>query len=396
MRKLSSEPNFKIYQEHGAIFPLQPLKVEKGATVAVVLLDFGEPQSLEEIGCYVRAVEAPLSEKKEATVVTHFWTQWKHKRHIQNMIQHQHTNFEIVGTGKPFSRAKRNLQKTLADRLERHPDAGKNVSYKVYISNTFGANNHLETIHLLQKSGIRDVVLLPLFPHFSPQTTGRLLKSWQEALEQCQCQFSSTLIHEFALAPAYIEALSHRIDEGLQRFDRSYRQDIPLIFATPHQGSDASCRIGTTLIQASINAIEKLRHENRVHRSVNYRACGSMLNANVCSFNKMFKESLNQGQSRLLIVPMGFITDHYQTYVTLDGCYRKEAEQAGIRQYELTTALNCQSEFVEALAKLVQDSVFINARPSFSWIMQSVNNAEIPIRVWPEDKPANIIQHIAS
>jgi ferrochelatase len=64
-----------------------------------------------------------------------------------------------------------------------------------------------------------------------------------------------------------------------------------------------------------------------------------------------------QGINDVLVVPISFVSEHIETLYELDILYRHVAEEVGLRHYRRVPALNCEPDFIDALASLVEREV---------------------------------------
>jgi len=60
-----------------------------------------------------------------------------------------------------------------------------------------------------------------------------------------------------------------------------------------------------------------------------------------------------RGVSRVLVIPISFVTDHVETLAGIDIEARALARHLGIAQFELMPVLNDSATFIRALADLV-------------------------------------------
>jgi ferrochelatase len=60
-----------------------------------------------------------------------------------------------------------------------------------------------------------------------------------------------------------------------------------------------------------------------------------------------------QGATRVLVVPLSFVSDHSETLYEIDIQYRQLAAEAGVRTFARMASLNDSPTFIRALADLV-------------------------------------------
>jgi ferrochelatase len=202
--------------------------------------------------------------------------------------------------------------------------------------------------------GVDQVVLLPLYPHWSKTTSGSSIAYWHALEEAGEIpSWPTTSVFEYAAHPKYVQAVSERIDEALQRFPSGLRDDVHLLFSgygtstrevTEH-GDPYRCHLRTT-----VEEVMNLREDDRAHDVAFQGGDG---------FTKWLSPSTSEVLERLgsghappvLVVPISYLTDHVETHYELDIAVREEAEAAGIDHFEVSSGLNAHPLLVEALAE---------------------------------------------
>lgn len=194
----------------------------------------------------------------------------------------------------------------------------------------------------------KQVVLLPLYPHYSRTTTGSSLKAIQKALPK---GLEVLEVRDYHDDPTYIQAVVERIREGLARFPHPER--VHLLFSAhgvpvsvirkgdPYQEQiERTCRlIGQQFANAS-----SLAYQSRV---------GPEKWLEPSSETVIFRLAWH-GVQEMLVVPVSFVSDHSETLYEIDVTYRALAEELGVTQFELMPALNDSPTFIQALAGCVQ------------------------------------------
>ncbi|PSQ87553.1 MAG: ferrochelatase, partial [Bacteroidetes bacterium QH_2_63_10] len=163
----------------------------------------------------------------------------------------------------------------------------------------------------------------------------------------------TTAVVEYAANPKYVQALSERIDEALQRFPRSVRDEVALVFSahdtvlpTRRKRTDSYC----CLVHSTVEQVMRLRGRDRPFHT----AFQSMIGPNRWlspSTPDTLTTLAGQGHRSVLVVPITFVTDHVNTAYGLDVELRSAAESQGIDHFEVTAGLNTHPLFIEALGE---------------------------------------------
>ena len=336
----------------GAYYSSKPLTVERGDTVGVVMLNLGGPNTVEDVKPFLynlfmdpAIIDIPVGGRARHLLC----------RMISSLRSKSvGRDYEVIGGGSPINRLTREQADSLEQRLNAEVGDEADVTFRTYIAMRYWHPFSEEAAAQMQKDGVDKVLLLPLYPQYSKTTTGSSLVYWWQ-LEQAGeiPQWPTTYVFEYAANPKYIQALSERIDEGLQRFSKRTRADVPLLFSahgTPlkemKERRDPYC----CLIHSTVDRVMTYRgHDHPYH--VAFQSKVGPAKWLTPSTPDKLEEMAHDGDRSVLVVPVAFVTEHIETSYELDIEVREEAEVAGIQHYEVMPALNSHPLFIEALAE---------------------------------------------
>ncbi len=217
-----------------------------------------------------------------------------------------------------------------------------------------------EAVRQLNGAPLDELVLLPLYPHYSRATTGSSLKEWGRHYQPARPPLPLHVIEQYYNHPLYIEALAEKIGLGLAHFDRP--ADIHLIFSA--HGLPVSLIERGDPYQRQVEATVRLVLER-----------GAWPNAHtLCYQSKVGRqkwlepsltetiERLARGASkRMLVIPISFVTEHIETLHEINIEAREEAARLGVEQFKMMPALGDSPRFIAALADLVLRAVGVEA-----------------------------------
>ena len=322
--------------------------------IGVVLLNLGGPDSLEAVEPFLYnlfrdpdIIDFPgsfLFRKRLAKIIS---------RRRAPMVEKQYAK---IGGKSPLKDHTLRQAALLEERLNEHFPARVLAAMRYWHPSTE------ETLDELEREGIKKVILLPLYPQYSKATTESSVKEWemQVAKRGNAVSIDTHLIESYHDFPHYIDAFVERINEGLTRFPDSERHQAHLVFSahgTPmklvRQGDPYSGHIKET-----VAAIMNSGGYRQAH-SLCYQSKVGPLKWLEPSTPDMIERLASEGVKNMLIVPVAFASDHLETLFELGIEYRRVANEAGVKQYEVTTGLNDSPLFIDALARLVFDTVGI-------------------------------------
>lgn len=336
----------------GEYFSSDPLQVEKGETVGVVLLNLGGPNRREDVApfLYNLFMDPAIIDIPVGGIFRH----WLCRIIASRRSQHVGRDYEVIGGGSPINRLTREQARSLEERLTREYGQKAGVAFKTYMAMRYWHPFSEEAAEQMQRDGVDKVILLPLFPQYSKTTTGSGLVYWNALQEAGEIpSWDTTYVAEYAANPKYVQAVSERIDEALQRFPKKVRGDTHLLFSahgTPlkemKERHDPYC----CLIHSTVDRVmEQRAHDHPYHVSFQSKV-GPMEWLTPSTLDKV-TQLANDGVGALVVIPIAFVTDHIETAFELDVELREEAEEAGIAHFEVTSGLNCHPLFIDALAE---------------------------------------------
>lgn len=337
----------------GEFFSSEPISIEKGDRVGVVLLNLGGPFKTSDVKpfLYNLFMDPAILDIPVNGFFRHLLSRFIAKTRSKKVAK----DYEEIGGGSPINR----LTKEQAEHLEKHLNerygAQSGVSFHTYIAMRHWHPMSEEAARRMKNDGINKVVLLPLYPHYSKTTTGASLMYWWMLEKENEIpKWPTTFAYEYAANPKYLQAINERIDEGLQRFPREIRNDVQLVFSahgTPvremkERGDPYCC-----LIHSTVEQVMKDRTDGRGFHVAFQSKVGPAEWLTPGTPNKL-KELAENGVKSVLVVPIAFVSDHIETAFELDIEVREEAEGFGLQHYEVTSGLNSHPLFIEALGEV--------------------------------------------
>ena len=263
--------------------------------------------------------------------------------------------YEAIGGGSPLPGMTRRqaaaLQAALNARLDSHADARGAGSVRVRPGFLYSAPTVAECLAGLDPCG---TVVLPLSPYSSRLTTG----AYRAALAAAG-HGTLPLLDGWYADGRYLAALSHRVNETLDGADPSEfallltAHNVPLETVTAGDPYvDQLLRTATRLVPALLPGTWRLAFQSKGRRG------GEWLEPEAATAVREFAEA---GWRKLLVVPLGFVSDHVETLYDLDIELRDVAASCDMA-FLRCRALNDSPLFIAALADIVVD--YLASRPA--------------------------------
>ena len=265
-------------------------------------------------------------------------------------VQH---HYATIGGGSPIRRFTEQQARALQRKL-----AESGLDAHCFVAMRYWHPFTAQAIEQLRDARCDEVVLLPLYPHYSSTTTGSSLNEWRRLFQD---DLAVHCIETFYRHELYLQALVEKIDEALARFSDPERPEI--VFSA-HSVPVAVVQKGDPYQRQIEETVELLMQ--RGGWSNGYRLCyQSKVGASKWlqpSLHTALRELAMEKNREVCIVPVSFVSDHVETLGEIDHEARAEAAKLGIKRFEMTSGLNDSPTFIAALADLVGNAIGVGLR----------------------------------
>ena len=319
--------------------------------IGVVLLNLGGPDSLE-------AVEPFLFNLFSDPDIIDFPFSFLFRKRLAKIISTRRApgvvkQYEEIGGKSPI----RELTEQQATLLEQELDR-RGIDARVYVAMRYWRPSTEDALDAIARDGVSRVILLPLYPQYSKATTLSSMKEWEKQIGIRGAKLDAELIESYFDFPPYIDAFVERVEQGLMRFPEESRGEVNILFSahgTPmklvRQGDPYSRHIAKTIEMIMARGGFTQPHH------VCYQSKVGPLKWLEPSTPDTIHKLVGEGVKDMLLVPVAFASDHLETLFELGIEYRRQAKEAGVRQYEVTEGLNDSPRFIDALAQLVAEKL---------------------------------------
>lgn len=290
----------------------------------VLLLAHGAPDKLEDIPQFLLNVRGgrPLPEPavKEIT-----------------------RRYSLIGGGSPLLRLTILQAKSLAA-LTGHPVYVGMRNWKPFIA---------DAVRRMGEDGVKHVVAVCLAPQNSRTSIGLYRKSLLEAIAQSHPELAVDFIESWHDHPGLIEAFRARAVAAADAARREIGGPVPIIF-TAHSVPESTIRDGDPYQQqvretAALVAKAARFGEYRLAFQSQGMTAEKWIGPTVES---QIDELAQAGAKDVLLIPIGFVSDHVEILYDIDTLFRDYGGAKGVR-VRRSESLNGSPEFAAALAGLV-------------------------------------------
>jgi len=316
--------------------------LENNNDIGVILLNLGGPEKLEDVEPFLFNL---FSDRKIIRLGPRFMQKFIARRIARKRAPISRESYRLIGGGSPLAKTTMAqgtaLEKMLAD----------SGNFRVDMAMRYWPPHAGETLAKMAAAGVRRLVGLTLYPHYSIATTGSSVDDLREAAARNAHQFELALVEAWPDQPAYIGCLAKNIKAGLQKFGADPVELVYSAHSLPKKFIDE----GDPYLDHMARTIRAVEAATGVKGHLCFQSRSGPVEWLAPSTPEMMEELAAGGAKNLLLVPISFVSDHVETLYEIDIQYRQLAEGMGLR-LERVESLNVQEDFIRGLRELVLDA----------------------------------------
>ena len=311
--------------------------------IGVILLNLGGPETLADVEPFL------VNLFSDRTIIRlspfPFLQKFIARRIAAKRAPKSCEAYRLIGGGSPLARITGEQGRGLAEALAADGDFQVRMAMRYWRP---GAETALAEF---AQAGIRRIVALTLYPHYSRATTGSSLDDLRGAIAASGHAFELAEVREWPDQPDYVGCLAESIRNGMAGFGGEPAQ---LVYSA-HSLPVSFIREGDPYldqIKRTIAAVEKI---TGMAGRLCFQSRSGPVEWLTPSTPEMLEQLAGEGVKNVLMVPISFVSDHVETLYEIDIQYREQAKELGMR-LERTGSLNTHPLFIAGLATLVKDT----------------------------------------
>lgn len=304
--------------------------------VAVLLMAYGGPDSLEDLPAYLLDVRGgrPLSE---------------------GLLEEMTGRYRAIGGRSPILELTRAQAAGVARALNDDAARMAGVEFRVYAGMRHWHPYIREVTPQIVADGTDQLVTVVMAPHYSRMSVGAYLQRVDEALAATGASLPVLAVESWKDQPAFVAAVAGRVEEALERFPEAERPGVTVVF-TAHslpqrilEWHDPYPDELRTSVEAVVDRVRPAAWRFAFQSAGATREpwLGPPLETTL-------EELAAAGTRNVLVVPIGFVCDHVEVLYDVDIEARGLAERLGMR-LERTASLNDAPLLCRAVADAVRD-----------------------------------------
>jgi len=310
------------------------------AREAVILLNMGGPNNLEEVEMFLKNM---FADKNILTMKSGLIRKFVGGMIVFNRTESSQEIYRQLGGKSPIVGHTKNLVSKLQEKL------GEDVIVDFAMRYTPPFAD--EVIERLNVANVQKIYLIPLYPQQSTTTTKSSLEDFEEAYHKSGGDALLVEIKHFFENSTYNEAIIESIKESVGSDDYNNFDIIFSAHGLPQKIVDAG-DVYPKHVEKHITILKKmLSKENMAFHDVHlaYQSKVGPMAWLKPSLDDKLKVVRNRG---VIVFPIAFTIDNSETDFELEVEYREIAEELGFKDYRVCRCPNDSELFVDALCEI--------------------------------------------
>ena len=326
-------------------------------TTGIVLLNLGGPDSLQAVRPFLYNLFSDRDIIRLGPAIL--------QKPVARLISGLRSNktkgmYTLIGGKSPIMDITSAQADALEKALNEDPEGlyVEKKCFKVYIGMRYWHPFIKDTVRRILDDGVKHLVALSLYPHYSKATTGSAITEFKRRITGND--INVRYIEHWYDLPAYIDSLAGLIAGGVSSFEGN---NFDILYSA-HSLPESFIREGDPYLDHIKITIKKV-HE---------RLSGSPYNITVPDWHLSFQSKTGpvkwlkpsteetiinlakKGCANLFVVPISFVSDHIETLYEIDILYKELAEKHGINLVRCKS-LNTNEKFINALKGLIMSKI---------------------------------------
>jgi ferrochelatase len=315
------------------------MEKEAGKKIGVVLLNMGGPERLEDVEPFLFNLFSDrliirLGPAFMQKIIARFISRRRAPKSAESYAK--------IGGGSPLGRITADQARALEKELA---SAG---SFTVAVAMRYWQPRAREALAGLREMGVKHIIALPLYPHYSIATSGSSIADLEAAARSFSPPLNVASVESWPEQPAYIGALATTLREGAALFNG----EMPQVVYSAHSLPVKFIEEGDPYVEHLKKTIAALEAVTAMKGILCYQSRSGPVEWLSPSPPDILSQLAAKGCKNVLMVPISFVSDHVETLYEIDMLYRDLAQDLGIR-LERSPSLNLAPEFIIGLKDLV-------------------------------------------
>ncbi len=311
---------------------------------AVVLLNMGGANNLFEVELFLKNMFAdPLILR----IKSDFMRKMVANMIINGRVDKLKANYTAIGSKSPLVEITYNLTKILGE-----VDNSRFYTYAMRYTPPYAKNVAMD----LKERGIEKIILFTMYPQYSTTTTLSSVRDFLNALKENNYAPKVEIIENYADDLAFVKCCVERIKEAQSNFDDNESfSDFVLLLST-HSIPQSVVDSGDIYESEVAKSAEAIKAE-LIEQGICFKDIVICYQSKVGPTKWLSPSTIDTikkyRNEKLIIYPLAFTIDNYETEFELEIDNRKLADSLGVPKYIVCKCPNATRNFAKAIVEIM-------------------------------------------
>ena len=224
--------------------------------------------------------------------------------------------------------------------------------FQVFISMRYWHPFSHEIVKSVQEWSPDEIILLPLYPHFSTTTTESSLKDWSDTVKKHKVNIPTKYIQDYYLADGFVDAQADLLLKSIAKLKKKKRKFHVLFSA--HGLPESIIKSGDPYETQIYNSALSIAAKAKLDKSnwdVTFQSRVGPTKWIRPYTDSTILDFYDRGID-LVLLPISFVSEHSETLVEMDIEYKELAELNKVSGFERIKTLGVHPLFINCLADL--------------------------------------------
>jgi ferrochelatase len=206
------------------------------------------------------------------------------------------------------------------------------------------------------RDGFKEIVAVPMAPFRSRASTGAYMEELNRVKGEVGAGIQVFFVEGWYRHPLFVKAIQEKVEKGLGQFTSEERKRVHLIF-TAHSLLKSLIENDPYVREIEESVAEVLKGLGPMPWRIAFQSKGGGPGEWIGpEVERVLEDLASQKAKEVLVVPIGFVSDHIEILYDIDILYRNKAESLGMKLKRIPS-LNASESFVKALSTIVEENL---------------------------------------
>lgn len=302
------------------------------ATSAVLLMAYGTPERLEDVGDYFTHIRGGRRPSAEA-------------------VEHLRERYERVGGGTPLLAITRRVTERLRAAFDEQGE-----TRPVYMGMKHWHPYIADVVRRMADEGVERVTAVALAPHYSRMSIGGYRRALEEANGALASPMELRIVERWGMHPAFLDTMTDLVRAGLEQFPAAERESVLTVFSAhslPVRIREWGDPYERELQESSAAVAGRL---GLSAWRFAWQSAGGTAEPWIGPDILDYLETLHaEGVRNVLQVPIGFVSDHLEVLYDIDLEAKQKAASLGMTLHR-TALPNDSAPLIKTLVGVVREA----------------------------------------